>query len=195
MATNPNKVQFGLKNCHYAIATETFSTETGKWTTTYGTPKALAGSVNISLSKEVANNIFYADDSAYYTTVKNNGYSGSYELAKVPAYVLEEIFGQIRDDNGLLVESADDKAKYVALMFEIDGDQSATKYCLFRVELQKPNIEGSTKGESIEPKTDSCDLTVLPRLDDGRILCRADEATDATAYSTFYSAVPTLSFT
>lgn len=190
-----NKVKFGLKNCHYAIATETFSESTGKWTTAYGTPKALAGSVSISLSKEVASNIFYADDSAYYETKKNKGYTGTYELAKVPASVLEEIFGQIRDDNGLLVESEGDVSKYVALMFEIAGDQSATKYCLFRVSLQKPNIEAETTNENAEPKTDSCDLTVLPRLDDGRILCRADEITDSTAYANFYTAVPTITVT
>lgn len=193
MATS-NKVKFGLKNCHYAIATETFSESTGKWTTTYGTPKAIAGSVSVSLSKEVASNIFYADDSSYFTTTKNNGYTGSYEFADVPSTVYEEIFGQVRDDNGLLVESSEDKTKYVALMFEIDGDAKATKYCLFRVELQKPNIEADTKGESIEPKTASCDLTVLPRLDDNKILAKADGNTQTEAYEGFYSAVPTLSF-
>lgn len=190
-----NKVKFGLKHCMYAIATETFSESTGKWTTTYGTPKALAGSVSISLSKEVASSIFYADNSAYYETKKNNGYTGSYELAKINASALEEIFGQIRDDNGLLVESEDDVNKYVALMFEVDGDQKATKFCLFRVSLQKPNIEAETTTETAEPKTDSCDLTVLPRLDDGRILCRADEDTDAQAYADFYTAVPTITVT
>ena len=190
-----NKVKFGLNNCHYATATETYSESTGKWTTTYATPKALAGSVSISLSKEVAENIFYADNSAYYSTVKNNGYTGSYELAKVMSSALEEIFGQKRDDNDFLVESIDDKTKYVALMFEINGDQSATKYCLFRVQLQKPNIEADTTGESVEVKTETCDLTVLPRLDDGVILCRADESTDSTAYAGFYNAVPTLEFT
>lgn len=192
MATS-NKVKFGLKNCKYAIATETFDDSTGKWTTTYGTPKAIAGSVSVSLSKEVASNIFYADDTAYFTTTKNNGYSGSYEFADIPAYVYQEIFGQTRDENGLLVENADDKTKYVALMFEIDGDIKPVKYCLFRVELQKPNIEADTKGDSVEPKTASCDLNILPRLDDGNILCKADAETTSTAYDNFYTAVPVIS--
>ena len=74
-----NKVKFGLKNCMYAVATETYSEQTGEWTTEYGTPKHLAGSVSISLSKEVAENIFRADNSDYYVSNKNNGYSGSYE--------------------------------------------------------------------------------------------------------------------
>ena len=189
-----NKVKFGLKNCHYALVTETFSDSTGEWTTTYGVPQAVPGSVHVSLSKEEARNLFYADNSAYYETKKNNGYTGSYELAKVPASVLMAIFGQIRDKNGLLVESESDKTKYVALMFEIDGDEKATKFCLFKVSLQKPDIEAGTTTESTEVNTDSCDLTVMPRLDDGRILCRADEETDEAAYNSFYDAVPTLDF-
>lgn len=187
-----NKVKFGLKNCHYAVATETRDEVTGTWTTTYGTPKPLAGSVNISLSKEVAENIFRADDSAYYTTSKNNGYTGSYELAMIPSSALEEIFGQVRDASNFLVESESDKTKYVALLFEVDGDQKATKYCFFRVLLQKPNVEAETTGDTIEPKTDSCDLTVLPRLDDGRIKVMADDKTDAQKYADFYKAVPVI---
>lgn len=190
-----NKIKFGLKNCKYAIATETFDAETGKWTTTYSAPKGIPGSVSISLSKEVASNIFYADDMAYFKTEQNNGYTGSYEFADVPAYIYEEIFGQTRDKNGLLVESAEDQSKYVALMFEIDGDVKATKYCLFRVSLQKPSIEASTKGENVEPKTASCDLSVLPRLDDSKVLCKADADTTSAAYEAFYNAVPTLDFT
>lgn len=195
MATSNNKIKFGLKNCHYAIATETFSESTGKWTTTYGDVKAIPGSVSISLSQQVAENIFYADDMSYYSTSKSNGYNGSYEWARVPSSVYEDIFGQERDNNGLLVESSEDKVKYIALMFEIDGDEKATKFCLFRVQLQKPNIEGNTIGDSVEPKTESCNLNALPRLDDAKVLCRADEDSDPTAYANFYNAVPTLSFT
>lgn len=194
MATTNNKVKFGLKNVHYAVATSTFDESTGKWSTTYGTPKALAGAVSISLSKEVAKNIFYADDMAYFTTRANNGYTGSYELAQVPATALVDIWGQVRDNNGLLVESTEDVHKEVALMFEITGDVKATKYCFFRVDMDKPNVEGDTKGESVEVKTDSIDLTILPRLDDGAIKCRADEDTDTQAYNSFYSAVPAIEF-
>lgn len=190
-----NKVQFGLKNCHYAVITETFSQETGKWTTTYGTPKAFVGSVNVSLSKETNKNTFYADDSAYYVTVANNGYTGSYEFADIPSSVFEDIFGFERDDNDFLVEKRDIPTKYVALMFEIDGDEKPTRYCLPKVQMDKPSIESATKGESVEPNTQTLDLVVLPRLDDTVISIRADVETDSDKYNAFYSAVPTISFT
>lgn len=190
-----NKVQFGLVNVHLATITETYDKQTNKWSTTYGTPVAVPGAVKISLSKEIAKTIFRADNSNYYVTEANNGYTGNYELAKFPASLFVDVFGQRRDDKGLLVESIKDKTKPVAMMFEIDGDESATKYCLFKVQLEKPNIEGETTGETIDVKTDSLDLTVLPRLDDGNIKCIADETTDAQTYADFYNAVPTVAFT
>lgn len=39
-----NKIKFGLKNVHYAVATETFDAVTG-WATTYGTVKAWTGEI------------------------------------------------------------------------------------------------------------------------------------------------------
>lgn len=187
-----NKVQFGLTNAHFAIATETFDDSTGKWTTTYGTPIAIPGSVNIQLSKESATTTFKADNGAYFTTSKTTGYTGSYELAKVPVGVLVSVFGMSRDTQKLLVESANDKTKTIAMMFEIDGDETPTKYCLPRVNMATPNIESSTIGDDIEVKTETLDLTVLPRLDDDVISIRADEETDATVYENFYTAVPTV---
>ena len=46
-----NKVKFGLKNVHYALVTETVATDgSGAITSTYGSLKALAGAVSLSMS-------------------------------------------------------------------------------------------------------------------------------------------------
>lgn len=189
-----NKVKFGLKNVHYAVTTENFDSETGKWTTSYGPVKAWPGAVAVSLSAEGSDDTFHADDIAYYVTSTNGGYTGNFESALMPSDVAESVLGQQRDDNGLLVEAASDMKKYIALMFEVDGDSKAVRYCFYRVMLTRPNVDADTKGETTEPKTDSVGLVALPRLDvDHSIKAVADDKT-TTGYDTFYNAVPVPSF-
>ena len=61
-----NKVKFNIKNCHYAPVDSD-----GK----YGTPIAMPGAVNLSLSVQGELSKFYADGIAYYTSSSNGGYS------------------------------------------------------------------------------------------------------------------------
>ena len=55
-----NKVQYGLKNVHYATVT------VGTNTVTYGSPVAWPGAVSLSLSAEGDTNDFYADNIKYF---------------------------------------------------------------------------------------------------------------------------------
>ena len=50
-----NKVKYGLKNVHYALVTETVATDgTGAITSSYGSLKALAGAVSLSMSSSAS---------------------------------------------------------------------------------------------------------------------------------------------
>ena len=73
-----NKVQYGLKNVHYASVT------VGTNSVTYGSPKAWPGAVSINLSAEGDTNDFYADNVKYFTAIANNGYNGDFESAMIP---------------------------------------------------------------------------------------------------------------
>ena len=53
----PNKIKFGIKGCYYAVATIAANNSA-----TYGTPVALPGAVNLSLSPQGETNSFYADN-------------------------------------------------------------------------------------------------------------------------------------
>lgn len=184
-----NKVRFGLKNVHYAAATEEVG-EDGKITTSYGTVKPWIGAVNISLAPEGSSENFYADDYAFYAAEANSGYSGSIETAGVPDDMLVEIYGMIRDSvSKNIAEFADVTTKYMAIMFEIDGDQSARRYCFYRVKMERPAVEGETKTDTLTVKTQTCNMTATPRPDDMCIKNQADP--DSENYATWYQTVPT----
>lgn len=185
-----NKVKFGLKNVHLAIATET--TTLGVTTTTYGTPFAWAGAVNLEINPTSSDaSIFRADDSDYYiVSGSSQGFDGSFECAYVPEVVETDVFGMSLDDNGVVVEYATDEVKYVALMFEIDGDNSGRRYLVPKVKFAKPGISAETTGtDGNQPKTISLDLTASPRPDDGLARLHTGDTTDATTYNDWFTSV------
>lgn len=184
-----NKVRFGLKNVYYAPVTETVQ-EDGSIESTYGTVKPWIGAVNLSLSPEGSSETFYADDYAFFASENNAGYSGSIETAGVPDAMLEEIYGMIKDSTTKNVaEFADVTSKYMAIMFEISGDQSGRRYCFYRVKMERPAVEGETITETKTVKTQTCNMTATPRPDDKCVHNHADP--DATNYATWFETVPT----
>lgn len=93
-----NKVQFGLSNVHYA----TRNVDEG----TYATPVPVKGAVSLSLDVEGDSSKFYADNSAYFATNKNDGYTGTLEIAYAEQKMLTDLLN-FKDDGGLLLEFSD----------------------------------------------------------------------------------------
>lgn len=182
---NNNKIKYGLRNVYYAVAT---AGEGGALT--YGTPVRIPGGVNLSLSAEGENEPFYADDIIYYSSTANNGYSGTLEIALVPDSFYTDVLGMTNTD-GVLVEKADVEPKEFALLFEFQGDVSATRHALFRCACSRPDVAGATKEANKTPQTETLNITVMPRVNDMVVKARA--GADATAYATWFSAVPTVS--
>ena len=188
-----NKVHFGLKNVHYSLITYTSGVPS------WGTPKAVPGAVSLTLSKESGTTDFYADDRKYYHLAANNGYTGSLEMASFPDEMRKDIWGNtITSTDKLLVEDAEADSAEFALMFEIDGDDTAERYCIYRVSADRPDVAGATKAESVEVQTQSCDLTAMPVIDptsgseiNGKVYYRTTANTPTTTYENFYSSVAT----
>ena len=149
-----NKIRFGIKNVFFAVAS---IATTG--TATYATPVALPGAVSISLDPQGDTNKFYADNIVYYTSVANNGYEGDLELAKVPDEFLTNVLGYGTDTNGVIYEDANAAPVHFALMFQFEGDAHAKRHVLYNCTAARPALSGSTKEESIEPQTESINIT------------------------------------
>ena len=178
-----NKIKYGLKNVYYAIATID-----ANGSATYGTPKAFPGAVSLSLSAEGDRVPFYADDMEYWVGQINNGYSGSLEMARAIDSFKKDILGYKIGDNGTLLEDADANAVHFALIFEFKGDANKTRHVMYNCTASRPSVEGNTKGESIEPQTETIDISASSIYVSAisKYLVKA-ETTEATA-TTYYNA-------
>lgn len=181
-----NKVRFGLKNVHVCAITENAGA------ITYNTPVAWKGAKSLTLDPEGDTNTYYADNTAYFTTNTNNGYSGSLEMSEIPEEIEKMIFNTVTTEEGNLAEDANVLPNNVALMFQFEGDVSATKHIFYKVVFARPNVEGETKEESTDPKTTSMDITAVP-VEQGdhqwvKSKCRKGD----TNYESFFKTAPTL---
>ena len=177
-----NKIKYGISQCYYAVATDN-----GAGTLTYGTVKPLKGAVSISAEAQGESNTFYADNIAYFTSTANNGYQGDLELALLPDDFRQDVLGEELNANGMYVEKANVPTVEFALLFQFEGDQSATRHCLYRCVASRPSVSGSTKEESIEPQTETITITAMPRINDEVVKSRCPS--DATAYANWFTAV------
>ena len=186
-----NKVKFGLKNCVWWPVTETTDSSTGAVTTTYGTKHTLPGAVSLAQDAQGDRTVFRADDSDFYVTSANGGYSGTLNVAQIPDDLEQYCFDIKRDINGVAVE--DDKSgttvHYFALAFQFAADQKAIRHLLPKCSITKPSITSETTPEGNTPnvQSDSVTLTSVPRPDDGLAHLKADPLTDPEVYDAWFT--------
>lgn len=179
-----NKIKYGISKCYYAKATDTGGV------LTYATPVALPGAVSLSLDAQGDTNTFYADNIAYFTSSANNGYQGDLELALLPDAFRTDILGETLDAKGFYTETANVSTVEFALLFQFEGDENATRHCLYRCVASRPSVSGSTKEDSIEPQTETLTITAMPRLNDELVKARCPyTASTSSAYATWFDAV------
>ena len=185
-----NKVKFGLKNLYIAPVTEGEGNAI-----TFGTPVSWPGSVSLTMEPQGDTSAFYADDGKYYVTTSNAGYDVTLETALVPDWFTEQYLGETVDSDGNLVEQTIDTPEKFAALFEFTGDKKAMRHCLFYCQASRPTIEGETKGESAEVKTESISFNAMAIPGTNIIKKRSTDNTDATAYNNWYQTVTIPGFT
>lgn len=179
-----NKVRYGLKNVHYA--TVTFGTD---GTPTYATPVAIPGAVNLSLSRSGSTVNFYADDDVYFEISDNSGMDGNLEIALIPESFRTSVLGEVADSKNVLFENAEATLGHFALLFEFDGDVSATRHVLYNCTATQNALAGKTRGENLEVETETLNLKARPLPNGGALKAKTGDEVDSTTYSNWYSAV------
>lgn len=177
-----NKVTFGLKNVHYAVITDDGQK------LTYGTPAALPGATELSLDASGDAIEFFADDVKYFNADNNQGYTGKLTVAKLTEAFEKDVLG-IDDTDGVSTESAKAKIKRIALMFEFDGDQKATRHLLFNVSLSRPGDGSKSKEDKVDVNTQELEFTAAPNPYTGDVKTKTNSKTTATVYDAWYSSV------
>ena len=182
-----NRVQFNLKNVHFAKLTTTESG--GVITNSWATPVAMPGAVNLSLAAEGEMTPFYADGVVYYRGYKNNGYSGTLEMARISDEFLQTILGlTLGATSKVLTENADTEPEPFALLFEIDGDADEQKYVLYNCTVTRPDLSGATTTETKEPQTATLNVAAAP-LSDGKVFARTTADTPTATSSGWFTSV------
>lgn len=171
MATGENKVQFNLKNVHYAKITAL--TPEPAW----DSPVAVPGAVSLALEQQGEITKFYADGIIYWQSSSNNGYEGDLEMARFPDQMVQDLWGDtLSATDNVLIENANTQPSSFALLFQIDGDTTNSLYCMYNCVGTRPNIEAETTSESKEPKTQKSTISAAP-LPNGYVRARTTATT------------------
>lgn len=181
-----NKVKYGLSNVYYAVLNED-----AQGAITYGTPVAWKGAVNLSLDAEGEVTKFRADNIDYWVGQSNNGYSGDLESALVPDSFITDVLGNVEDQSDVVVELAGAQTKHFALLFQFEGDASATRHVLYNCTASRPSVGSQTTEETIEPVTETITITAtsIPSATLSGEIVKAKCDSSSAAYDTWFSAV------
>lgn len=180
-----NKVTFGLDNVHIAFLVD-------GTTPTWETPVKIPGAVRFAPEPQGEESTFYADNGPYFSYTSNNGYTAELEMANLPDDILAEMLGWEIDANGMLVETTDGTPKEFALLGQILGDKKNRRFVYYRCKASRPKAEHNTRGESVEPTTQTLNITILPIEINGKNVVRGViELNDknTTVYNNFFKSV------
>ena len=191
---NDNKVHFGIKNAVVFPLTESVDQQTGEVTTTYGPGIPWPGSVSMELANNAAQENFYADDGVYYVTSSASNYEGDFESASVPREFKKQIYGDIEDANGALIEAKSNQTKYFALAYETSGDVGGQRTVLYKCSASRPSLGSATLEDGTEVQTETVTIKAIARADavtvggEARNLIQATLVKGQTGYDTFFAA-------
>ena len=181
-----NKIKYGLSRVYYALATISTS-----GAATYATPKAIPGAVSLEMEPSGESDKFYADNIAYASFTANAGYTGDLEVALITDDFRKDVLGEVVNGN-IQYEKAAATNQPFALLFQFEGDDTATRHVFYNCTAARPNVGSKTTEENIEVQTETLNLTVgsifNATLDANIVKGKCGDSTK-TEYTSWFNAV------
>lgn len=183
MGEAENKVQFNLKNVHYAVLT--IAEGKPAWAATVKVP----GAVNLKLSPQGEVSPFHADGIVYYQSIANNGYSGDLEMARFPEQMRRDVWGNEETETDFVeIENSNVEPKAFALLFQIDGDKTGEYYLLYNCSGTRPTITAATNTNTKTPQTETSTISAVS-LENGDVMARTTSKTPESVKQNWFKKV------
>ena len=177
-----NKITFGLENVHWSKVT-TLATGTIQ----YSKPDKLAGAVDLELNPISTDIKLKADNIDYYVSESNDGYTG-----KMTFYNTTEAFDEyvngLEKKGELTVEKSTAQSNPIALLFQMEGDKHATRFCLPQVSVKRPKFGTKTK-DGANVNTVELEFTASPRPTDKVVRYKTNVTTSNEVYNKFFDEI------
>lgn len=179
-----NKVEFGISNLHvgtYSVATD--------GTVTLGTPYHVPGAVSWNPDEDSENNVFYADNIAYWSEYTDGDMTGDLVVAKYPDVFKTMFMGYLsKGDGGLAkIKNAVKPKTYIA--YQVEGDVESRRVIMYNCALGSIKRENNTIEGSKSVDTEALAVSVAGDNKTGIVMVSYYKSD--TGYSTLFTSPPT----
>ena len=183
-----NTVTFGLKNVHYAKATQDSD---GLWT--FETPAKLKGAQEFTSDIIGGSTPVYADDQVVATLNQNAGRTITLKVTELPDEFKTNVLGYKKLSNGNIVEVTNAPVVTFALGFEFQGDIKARRVWYFLCTVTPVSEATKSKAESVEANASTLNISARPIEATGGYMVSHQVASKGDSnYETFFSSVPAI---
>lgn len=165
----------GLRDIHYAIIEE--DTLEG---TVYAAPKNMGKAMTANLEPQFNTSDLRADDGVAETAESRGVTTVTVNTDDLSKEVQSDLFGKKINNDGVLVDSQDDRPPYVALMFRSEKANGAYRYTvLYKGKFMPPAKNHETKQETPAFQTPTVNGRFLRRNSDNLMGAEVDEDDDS----------------
>lgn len=178
-----NKLTIGISNVYCAPI---IKQENG--VTTYETPFALPGAVNIKSTISQESEPIYADNKVYHNVQGDSYGEGTLEMVDFSEEFLTKVMGYKKDEKNGLALKGNSQSRSFALLFQVRGDYSQTRLIYYVCTPEKLPEEYNTIKDKAEVKTRELSIKMASN-EEGWYSYKIKEADDKETYTNFFKKV------